>query len=348
MQTLCIPLSQDPYNIYLGSLPKITHPGKILIVSNPKILGLHSKVLENFSGKEVYIASISDGENYKTFTSIENILEQAFNHKLDRKSLFIALGGGVIGDMVGFAAGIFMRGVPFVQIPTTLLSQVDASVGGKTGVNNAFGKNLIGLFHQPKAVYIDTQFLKTLPLREFKAGIAEIIKMAVCFSKELFECLEGLTLKKLLCDELILQDVIHKAIQIKTEVVLCDSKEQGLRAALNYGHTFGHVIEHESGYGTLLHGEAVAIGMKMANTLAVKLDVLKQNDNDRINNLLEQYELSYPYHIKDTNSFYEKFFLDKKSENAAIKFVLPTTIGGFEFYNNIPKNKVMEVLEQFV
>ena len=178
--------------ISFGKLPKIQCDKKILIVTNPKIAGLHLQtLLKNIHAKEVYCICIQDGESYKNFQSIELILEAAFNHRLDRNSLMIAFGGGVIGDMVGFAAGIFMRGIDFIQIPTTLLAQVDSSVGGKTGINNHFGKNLIGLFHQPKAVYIDTDFLQTLPSREFHAGIAEIIKMAVCFDKNLLKELQN-------------------------------------------------------------------------------------------------------------------------------------------------------------
>ena len=216
------------YTISFGKLPKIQCDKKILIVTNPKIAGLHLQtLLKNIHAKEVYCICIQDGESYKNFQSIELILEAAFNHRLDRNSLMIAFGGGVIGDMVGFAAGIFMRGIDFIQIPTTLLAQVDSSVGGKTGINNHFGKNLIGLFHQPKAVYIDTDFLQTLPSREFHAGIAEIIKMAVCFDKNLLKELQNANT----LDYDTLLQIIYQAVSIKAKVVAEDEKEKGIRAA---------------------------------------------------------------------------------------------------------------------
>lgn len=332
------------YTIQFGALPKIEHNGKVLIVTNPKIAGLHLKeLLEKISAKEVYCHMVQDGENYKNFQSIEGILEAAFNHRLDRKSLMVAFGGGVIGDMVGFASGIFMRGIPFIQVPTTLLAQVDSSVGGKTGINNHFGKNLIGLFHQPKAVYINPCFLDTLPKREFVAGMAEVIKMAVCFDKEFFDCLKNVDIR----DSNALLSVIYRAVEIKAKVVLEDELELGIRAALNYGHTFGHIIEAQSGYGHYLHGEAVGIGMVMANALALKLGTITQQENDVILEMLEYFGIPIAYKIKDVMSFYNAFFLDKKSLNAKIKFILPKGIGNVCFRDDIPKEIVMEVLNKF-
>ncbi|MCI5968451.1 3-dehydroquinate synthase [Helicobacter sp.] len=332
------------YTISFGKLPKLAFDTKVLIVTNPKIAGLHlPTLLAKLQAKEVYCHTIADGEIYKDFKSVESILEAAFNHRLDRKSLMIALGGGVIGDVVGFAAGIFMRGIDFIQIPTTLLAQVDSSVGGKTGINNAFGKNLIGLFHQPKAVFIDAQFLHTLPQRELSAGLAEVVKKAVCFDKNFFKVLEELDCK----DESALLAVIQKAVGIKAQVVREDEKEQGIRAALNYGHTFGHSIELESGYGKFLHGEAVGIGMVMANTLALALNLITQKEFDAIKALLEKFRIPTDYAIKNVESFYGNFFLDKKSLNSRIKFILPKSIGGVCFKNDIPKALVLDVLREF-
>ncbi|WP_299547473.1 3-dehydroquinate synthase [uncultured Helicobacter sp.] len=336
---------ESHYPICFGDLPKLMFDRKILIVTNPKIAGLHLKtLLEKLQATEVYCHTISDGEIYKDFRSVESILQAAFNHRLDRKSLMVAFGGGVIGDMVGFAAGIFMRGIDFIQIPTTLLAQVDSSVGGKTGVNNAFGKNLVGLFHQPSAVFIDTQFLQTLSQREFSAGLAEIVKMAVCFDEEFFKTLQNFDIN----DENALLSVIKQAVSIKAQVVREDEKEQGIRAALNYGHTFGHSIELQSGYGRYLHGEAVGIGMIMANTLALALNLITQKEFDVIKELLEKFKIPTFYAIKDVESFYESFFLDKKSLNARIKFVLPKGIGGVCFKDDIPKALVLDVLREFV
>lgn len=300
-------------------------------------------LLANLEAKEIYCHTIPDGENYKNFDTLNGILEAAFNHRLDRNSLMIAFGGGVIGDMVGFASGIFMRGIDFIQIPTTLLAQVDSSVGGKTGINNHFGKNLIGLFHQPKAVYIDTRFLATLPKREFSAGMAEIIKMAVCFDASLFEALHDSNM----AENPILLGRIYQAISIKAKVVAQDEKEHGIRAALNYGHTFGHIIERESGYGHYLHGEAVGIGIVMANKLALKLELITQKEFDAILALLQQYEIPTTYKIHDEESFYQAFFLDKKSSNDKIKFVLPKGIGNVCFKEDIPKGVILEVLSAF-
>jgi 3-dehydroquinate synthase len=177
----------DSYPIHIGLLPEINFEGKVVVLTNPKVAGLHLQtLLSRLSAKEVYIVTIPDGEQYKTLATIESVLERMFDHRLNRKSLLVAFGGGVIGDMGGFTASLYNRGIDFIQIPTTLLSQVDASVGGKTGVNNRYGKNLIGAFHQPRAVYIDPSFLKTLPSREFGAGVAEIVKMAVTFNAPFF------------------------------------------------------------------------------------------------------------------------------------------------------------------
>lgn len=245
--------------------------------------------------------------------------------------------------MTGFAASIYQRGIDFVQIPTTLLSQVDASVGGKTGINNKFGKNLIGAFHQPKAVLIDPSMLKTLPKREFGAGIAEIVKMAVTFNKEFFEWLE----QNDLTNEDNIKIAIAKSVETKADVVSKDEKEHGIRAALNYGHTFGHVIENETNYDTYLHGEAVGIGMVMANKLAVKIGLMNEEEALRVKSLLEKYDIPTSYKIKDVEDFYEHFFLDKKSLDNKIKFILPKGLGDCVITDEVNKNDVIEVLKDF-
>ena len=259
------------YDITIDTLNELYFDTKVVVVTNPTVSGYHLEYLkQKISAKEFSVVTIPDGEEHKHMRTIEQILEHCFEKRLDRKSLLIAFGGGVIGDMTGFAASIYQRGIDFVQIPTTLLSQVDASVGGKTGINNKFGKNLIGAFHQPIAVHIDPFFLSTLPKREKGAGIAEIVKMAVTFNKEFFEWLEDNDLN----DEENVKIAIAKSVETKAWVVSQDEKEKGIRAALNYGHTFGHVIENETNYDTYLHGEAVGIGMVMANTLAVRLGMM--------------------------------------------------------------------------
>ena len=334
----------DSYPIHIGSLPQINFEGKVAILTNPKVAGLHLQtLLSRLIAKEVYLITVPDGEQYKTLETIESVLDRMFDHRLNRKSLLIAFGGGVIGDMGGFSASLYNRGIDFIQIPTTLLSQVDASVGGKTGVNNRFGKNLIGAFHQPRAVYIDPNFLSTLPSREFGAGVAEIVKMAVTFNASFFEWLEKHDLRE--GDNL--QHAIQMAVETKARVVEEDEKEQGLRAALNYGHTFGHVIENETHYETYLHGESVAIGMVMANDLACEAGLMSAEEAMRVKALLGRYDLPLSYAIHDVEKFYQTFFLDKKSADSSITFILPRGIGDVEITDKIEAETVKKILITF-
>ena len=333
------------YDITINKLSKMYFDRKVVIVTNPTIKNLHiNYLLENISAKELSIVTIPDGEEYKNMQSLDLILNHCFEHKLNRKSLLIAFGGGVIGDMTGFAASIYQRGIDFMQIPTTLLSQVDASVGGKTGLNNKYGKNLIGAFHQPIAVNIDPYFLKTLPEREFAAGVAEIIKMAVTFDKEFFEFLENNDLSS---DENI-QKAIALSVKTKAKVVNEDEKENGIRAALNYGHTFCHVLEKETEYKKYLHGEAVGIGICMANHLSQELGLMSELDVKRVKALLQKFNIPTSYKINDVESYYEDFFLDKKSLDDNIKFILAKKIGECEIKSDIPKNSVIKILKAFV
>jgi len=307
------------YDVVIDALPTLTFNRKVAIVTNTTVSDLHLEtLLSKIQASELHVVTISDGEEYKTLETVEYILDNLFKYKLDRKSLLIALGGGVIGDMTGFTASLYQRGIGFIQVPTTLLSQVDASVGGKTGVNNKYGKNLIGAFYQPEAVYIDTNFLKTLPKREFAAGIAEIIKMAVMFDRDYFDFLQEADFS----NKTDLEKVIERSVSLKAEVVNLDEKEAGIRAVLNYGHTFGHVIENETNYKRYLHGEAVAIGMVMANRLSVELGLMSEEESNLVRELLIKHQLPVHYEIQDVDIFYDKFFLDKKSANNKIKFIL--------------------------
>ncbi|WP_457592773.1 3-dehydroquinate synthase [Hydrogenimonas sp.] len=332
------------YMITIDALPTIKIEGKAAVVTNPKVAGLHlQRLLERVEANELYIVVVPDGEEYKTMESIESILERLFDHRLDRKSTLIAFGGGVIGDMTGFAASIFQRGIEFIQVPTTLLAQVDASVGGKTGINNRFGKNLVGAFHQPSAVYIDTYWLGTLPRREFAAGVAEIIKMAVMFDERFFRWLETHDLN----DEESLKEAIRRSVELKAEVVNEDEKEKGVRAVLNYGHTFAHVIENFSGYGNYLHGEAVAIGMVMANELALASGMFSEAEAERVKKLLLRYGLPVDYRIESAERFYEQFFLDKKSHDNTITFIVPESIGRYRMLQAPDRELVLSVLRRF-
>ncbi len=334
----------NDYKIYINELKNISLNSKVAIITNPKVAGLHlSSLLQKIEAKELYIITVPDGEEYKNQQSIDNLLENLFNHKFDRNSTLIAFGGGVIGDMTGFLASIYQRGIDFIQIPTTLLSQVDASVGGKTGINNSYGKNLVGAFYQPKAVYIETSFLKTLPTREFGAGVAEIVKMAVTFDKEFFRFLKNNSLHR----DKNLEKAIELSVKTKAKVVELDEKESGIRAVLNYGHTFAHVIEHQTHYKKYLHGEAVGIGIVMANRLAKKLGLLTPSQELQIKELLQSYDIPTTYKIKDIDSFYEDFFLDKKTKQNTITFILPKGIGGYEIRKDIDKEIILDTLREF-
>ena len=332
------------YAVTIDKLPNLSFDTKVAIVTNPTVSSLHlEKLLSKIKAKDLTIVTVPDGEEYKNLNTVVDILDELFENKLDRKSLLIAFGGGVIGDMTGFTASLYQRGISFIQIPTTLLSQVDASVGGKTGVNNRFGKNLIGAFYQPKAVYIDIDFLDTLPKREFSAGMAELIKMSVMFDSKFFNFLE----KDSLSSKDSLEKAIARSVELKAWVVNQDEKEAGIRAVLNYGHTFAHVIENETNYKRFLHGEAVSIGMVMANLLSLELGLIEKDEIERIKELLVTHNLPIDYKIEDISLFYDKFFLDKKSSNNKIKFILPKGIGNFEVRDDISEDIIKKVLKKF-
>lgn len=336
MQTIKLKSS----TIYFGDIPKLEFEGSVLVITEKTIAPLYlQSLLDCICAKSIFTLILEGGEQNKNFTSLQKILDTALESGLDRKSTMISLGGGVISDLVGLASGLYMRGIRFINIPTTLLAQVDASVGGKCGINTSFGKNLIGLFHHPYEVFISSRFLDSLPAREFNAGMAEVIKMAICFSPALFEKLFDLK-----WIEQNLLEVIFQSISIKSQVVTQDEKEQNLRSALNYGHTFGHAIEKEQNFASILHGEAVSIGMVMANFLASKLVGFKESDH--VISLLKLYNLPTTYKIQNLKNFKETLFLDKKSENKQIKFILPKTIGSFDFvYPSI--EEITKTLSEF-
>jgi len=333
------------YDIVIDALPSLKYDRKVAVITNETVGPLHLEtLLKHLEAPEVEVIEIPDGEHFKTMETVLSILDRLFEKRFDRKSLLIALGGGVIGDMTGFAASIYQRGIGFVQIPTTLLSQVDASVGGKTGVNNKWGKNLVGSFYQPEAVYIDPSFLKTLPAREYSAGIAEVIKMAVMFDAEFFSFLKHSDLTK---PETV-RHMIARCVALKADVVNQDEREAGIRAVLNYGHTFAHVIENETGYSRYLHGEAVSIGMVMANEPALRLGLLKKNEAEEVKELLKKWNLPVDYKIANPEKFYRHFLLDKKSTAGRVKFILPGgEIGTYAIRNDIPEEEIIKVLKSF-
>ncbi|MCI6989673.1 MAG: 3-dehydroquinate synthase [Campylobacter sp.] len=332
------------YKIYIDEEILLNLKGKVAIITNETIAPLWLEKFKNhIKCDELVEIIIKDGEEYKKIDTILEILDRLFVARFDRSSTLIALGGGVISDMVGFVASIYERGIEFINIPTTLLSQIDASVGGKTGINNKFGKNLVGAFYQPKAVYCNTQFLTTLDQRQVSAGMAEAIKMAVMFDKKFFEFIAETDFKK----SQNIAKLIQKCVQIKAEVVAKDEKEKGIRAVLNYGHTFGHVIENQTFYKIYLHGEAVSMGMSMANELALSLGLINESQKAAIKAVLKKFSLPTKYKIPNIDEFYEAFYSDKKSQNSKIKFILPKGIGNFVIVDDIPKELVLDVLKGY-
>lgn len=302
---------------------------KICVITNPTVEKLYlNKLLDALPSKPECVVILPDGEQYKTMQSMEAIFDQALAVRLNRNSVMIALGGGVIGDMTGFAAACYQRGIDFVQVPTTLLSQVDSSVGGKTGINHPLGKNMIGAFHQPIRVIIDTNTLKTLPEREFAAGMAEVIKYGLIADSAFFDWLENNIDALNAHDEQAISYAIHRSCAIKADVVGQDEKEGGIRAILNLGHTFGHAIETAEGYGAWLHGEAVAAGMVMAVDLSCRLGWLDPSVLARTKALLEKAKLPIKApSAMNAEQFLDLMALDKKNIHGKIRLVLLKALG---------------------
>jgi len=298
------------------------------------------------SGFEPVLITVPAGEKSKRIAVVEKCYDQLAAHRLERKSFIVALGGGVVGDLAGFVAATYLRGIPFVQVPTTLLAQVDSSVGGKTGVNLKAGKNLVGAFYQPQLVLCDLDTLKTLPKREYVSGLAEVIKYGIIFDAVLFTQLERSLPKLLQRNAPTLRAVIARCCEIKADVVGQDETESGLRAILNFGHTIGHAIENSSGYGKFLHGEAIAIGQVAAAKLSQKLLGLPTGDVARIEKLLLQAGL--PVKVKLNPAPRKKLFaamkLDKKVSGGEVKFVLAEKIGRVKFDCRVAPETIHEVI----
>jgi 3-dehydroquinate synthase len=298
------------------------------------------------SGCEPVLISIPAGEKSKSLAVVEKCFDELAKHRLERKSFIVALGGGVVGDLAGFVAASYLRGIPFVQVPTTLLAQVDSSVGGKTGVNLKAGKNLVGAFYQPKLVLCDLDTLKTLPRREYISGLAEIIKYGIIYDEILFAQLERNLPKLLMREEKSLRDVVARCCEIKAEVVGQDETESGLRAILNFGHTIGHAIENSAGYGKFLHGEAISIGQVAAAKLSEKILGFSAREVARIEKLFVRAGL--PVKIKlnaaQKKNLLAAMLLDKKVSGGEIKFVLAKKIGKVVWGQKVPAALIDEVL----
>ena len=298
------------------------------------------------AGFEPSLVTVAAGETAKSLRSVQACYDQLAAQRLERKSFIVALGGGVVGDLAGFVAATYLRGIPFVQIPTTLLAQVDSSVGGKTGVNLKAGKNLVGAFYQPRLVLCDLATLKTLPDREFRAGIAEVIKYGIIYDAALFAALERDLPGLLAREPKVLERVIARCCEIKADVVGKDETESGLRSILNFGHTIGHAIENSSGYGKYLHGEAISIGQVAAAKLSHELSGLPAKEVDRIVRLFERARL--PVAIRLNPAQRRKLFtamkLDKKVAGGEVKFVLARRIGKVVWGQNVPMDLIDRVL----
>lgn len=359
-RTLQVDLPRNAYPIVIGpgALAALGsrlidlgfRPGtRVLVVSNPVVQGhygdtvLHSLTDAGFSARMTVIEA---GEDQKTPATVALLHDAAFEQKLERGSLIVALGGGVVGDMAGFAAATWLRGIAVVQVPTTLLAMVDASIGGKTGVNHPRGKNLIGAFHQPRLVLIDPSTLATLPEREFRAGMAEVIKYGVIGDAALFRDLEAATalhsLEAVGPDRL--QTLLERSAAAKARVVAADELEGGLRAILNYGHTLGHVVETLSGYGTYLHGEAVAIGMLAAGELSLALGLWDAECQARQRALIEAAGLPLRWPALDPEAVLASLQADKKVRDGRVRFVLPTAIGTVMIRDDVAPKQILSAL----
>ncbi|MBF4489250.1 3-dehydroquinate synthase [Psychrobacter sp. N25K4-3-2] len=321
---------------------------QVLIVTNDIVAPLYLKSLEDELAQQftVKVCVLPDGEQYKNQTSIDQIYDALMAEHFNRDVTLIALGGGVVGDMTGFAAASFMRGVNFIQIPTTLLSQVDSSVGGKTGINHAQGKNMIGAFWQPQIVLAEMSTLKTLPARELSAGLAEVIKYALIMDADFLTWLEHNLPAMMTLDLAVLGEAVKRCCQYKADVVAQDERESGVRALLNFGHTFGHVIETHEGYGNWLHGEAVAAGMVQAAELSQKLGWLTNEDVARVKRVLTLANLPITPPTIDVQTALDLMGHDKKVKHGQIRLILLKSIGEAVLTNDFDAKLLMDVLSQ--
>ncbi|PZO41136.1 MAG: 3-dehydroquinate synthase [Pseudanabaena frigida] len=327
---------------------------KVLIVSNPVIYKHYGETVQaslSKAGFDIAQLILPAGERFKTANSLQRIYDAALAHRLERSSVIIALGGGVIGDMSGYAAATWLRGIDLVQVPTTLLAMVDSAIGGKTGINHPQGKNLIGAFYQPRLVWVDPEVLKTLPAREFRSAMAEVIKYAVIWDRELFDLLTQ-------CDRLdrlrdvsskLLQTILYRCAKAKAEVVSKDEKEGNLRAILNYGHTVGHAIESVTNYRLYNHGEAVGLGMLIAGAIAVDLGIWTADDQAKQVTLIVKTRLpqTLPKDI-DLDAIVDALSTDKKVEAGKVRFILPTAIGSVTLSDRVTSDIVKQNLRQIL
>lgn len=349
-RTITVELGERSYPIVIGrdllggdfDLGEYLAGGDCLVVSNETVAPLYLDSLKaNLFGKTVETIELPDGEAFKTLDTMSTVLDKLVSTGANRDTTLIALGGGVVGDITGFAAACYMRGVAFIQVPTTLLAQVDSSVGGKTGINHPLGKNLVGAFHQPRVVLIDTATLDTLPNRELSAGLAEIIKAGAIADAEFFEWLEANMAALMARDPEAIAHAVQRSCEIKAEVVAEDEREAGRRAILNFGHTFGHAIEHCQGYGEWLHGEAVAAGMVMA----AELSGIDATEVGRLRALLMAANLPVVPPAVGSKTILDAMGMDKKVLDKKLRFVVLETLGSALVTSDYDRSVLDEVLE---
>lgn len=341
------PVFIDEEKEFLTTLKELTPASSYVVITNKTIEGIYRSQMNSWREAldNYHEVVIEDGEAYKNMDSIMIMLDYMLEQKLDRKCVVIAFGGGVIGDMAGFAASLFLRGVRFVQVPTTLLAMVDSSVGGKTAVNHTMGKNLIGAFYQPKFVWVDTGYLGTLPQREFIAGCGEVMKYGFIGGDEAFDFVKNSFANLCKRGRSEMQEAIALSVEIKADVVSRDEKENGCRALLNFGHTFGHALEKVLGYGNILHGEGIFWGIRCAIELGLITGTVPVEVAEVYSSAKKQ--ILYP-EIKETldlEELYSAMFSDKKVEAGTIKFILPTMPGSSIIYEDAKKEQVMKTLE---
>ncbi len=319
---------------------------EVFVISNETIAPLYlDRVIAAFGDRRIDTLILPDGESHKHLGSLEHIFDALLTKRHSRATTLVALGGGVVGDMTGFAAACYQRGVGFIQIPTTLLAQVDSSIGGKTAVNHPRGKNMIGAFHQPRGVLIDTDVLTTLPARELAAGLAEVVKYGCIRDRDFFAWLEREMPALLDRDPEALAVAIQRSCEIKAEVVGADEREAGLRAILNFGHTFGHAIETHTGYRSWLHGEAVAAGMVLAAELSVRLGSLEASEAGRIRGLLAAAGLpTQPPDDLDPDTFLTHMAVDKKVVDGRQRLILLAGLGNAEVRDDVPREHIIATL----
>ena len=353
-QLVSIDLAQRSYPILIGggligqpqTYADLPEASQALIVTNATVAPLYLQGLRGaLQGKyrQIQEVVLPDGEQHKTWQTLNLIFDVLLGQACDRKTVLFALGGGVVGDMTGFAAASFMRGVPFVQLPTTLLAQVDSSVGGKTGINHPLGKNMIGAFHQPVAVIADLNTLKTLPARELSAGLAEVVKHGAIADAEFLSWIEVNAKALLACDTAAMAHAVLRSCEIKSAVVSADEREGGIRATLNFGHTFGHAIEAGMGYGEWLHGEAVGCGMVMGADLSRRLNFITQDEVNRLTQIIQSMNLPIAPPKFGAQRYMELMQVDKKTEGGQIRYVVLEKIGKAQI-KSVPDAQVIETL----